>query len=471
MPKVKKKKKWKCLGKPLPHQKECYRLINKFGGNALIADDMGLGKTFESLLWCVQQGHYPVVIICKATLRYNWQHEIMHHFGMSSVVLESRKVDPSLIKDAKFIILNFAILGAWLDALCELQPMVLILDECQGISNRSTKQYKHVYDLRWACEYFLALSGTPLMNRPVELWPVLNLLCPEVWPSFTRFAVKHCQPSFERGRIVYKGATHIPLLHKKMLKHCMIRRLRKDVLDLPPKTREIISLPITNRKEYEYASNNFLVWLEKRHGKRARAAATKSQMLTRSGYMRRLLIEGKIKAVIEWVSNFLEETDEKLVLLGCHVEYIDLIFKKFEKVAVKVDGTVNQKQRNAAVFAFQNDLRKRLFVGSLLVAGEGYTLTSACHLACFELDYVPARHQQGEARTLRLTQNRPCYFYYLIAENTIEEKVATILDEKCDVLSGVLDGGKGEVLDLLELYNEMKEEKRIERMKRKKRFK
>lgn len=445
--------KWKSITKPMPHQVECFHKIDEFGGTALIADDMGLGKSFESLLWVVQREQFPCVVICKATLKYNWQQEIRRHFGMTSLVLEGRQVRARLLRRQKFVILNFSILGAWLEALCELNPTTLILDECQGVANRKTDQYKFTYDLRWNCDNFLALSGTPLTNRPAELWPVLNMLRPDKWPSFTLYAARHCDPTFERGRLVYKGATNLHKLHRKLKKYVMIRRLKADVLhSLPSKTREVVPLPITRAAEYRKAEKQFLSWVGMTHGKSAMMKAKRSKSLSKSGYLRRLVIECKMNSIIDWIRNFLEETDEKLVLLGCHTEPINILCQAFPKIHVRVDGTITSHlKRQEAVKNFQTNKRIRLFIGNLIAAGEGLTLTKAQHLAFFELDWVPARHSQGEARVHRLTQEDRTFIYYLIAKGTIEERIAAMLTTKSDVLNSVLDDGTGETMEILDL--------------------
>lgn len=138
--------------KPLPHQREGVDLINKFDGDALLADEMGLGKSFTSLLWAVENEQWPVVIVCPAALKYNWQNEIRQHFGARSLVLEGRNTSEQkhLIPNYKFIILNFQILEAWLPILRKLRPTTLILDECQSIANRKSQAYhnfgKHAAD-------------------------------------------------------------------------------------------------------------------------------------------------------------------------------------------------------------------------------------------------------------------------------------------------------------------------------------
>ncbi len=443
--------KWSSRTKPMPHQKECYHAVTEFGGVCLIGDEMGLGKTFESLLWVVQNECYPCIILCKATLKYNWQKEIKEHFGQSSIVLEGRKVNPRVLRRSNFIILNFDILDAWSDTLMEIDPETLILDECQGVANRKTIRYKRTFNLRWCCDYFLALSGTPVRNRPIEFWTVLNMLRPKKFPSYVQFGVKYCKPSIERGKLVFRGAENLDKLNRR-LRCCMIRRLKKDVLtSLPEKTREVIPLPYDNKYDYKKAEKNFLQWVAETHGKGAMIRAKKSESLMRTGYLRRLIIANKIRSVIDWVKTFLEESNEKLVLFCCHTEPIDRLVKAFPKIHVRVDGGVSNRHRALAVERFQKSHECKLFIGNIDAAGEGLTLTAASHLAFVEMDWVPTKHEQAEARIHRISQDFRCFIYYLIAEGTIEERIAKQLTTKSANINQMIDAGANDEMEILSL--------------------
>ena len=440
--------------KLLPHQKEGVRLIDAFEGDALLADEMGLGKSLTSLAWSVKYKQFPILILCPAALKYNWQEEIRHHFGERSLVLEGRTIDvqEQYAKKANFIILNFQILAAWLLVLKKIKPTTLILDECQSISNRESQSYQNFTSLRESCHNLIALSGTPLTNRPSELWPILNALRPDIWPSFFTYAVEHCEPRRERGRMVYKGARNLPHLHRKAKKYCMIRRLKTDVLNLPPKVRSVVPLPISSSSEYRNAETDFKKWLTQNKGISALIKSKKAYQLSKMMQYRQLVIEAKMNSIIKWVENFLEETDEKLVLMFCHTDPIVKMMKHFKKVAVRVDGHVTGMKRHAAVREFQVDGRCRLFIGNVKAAGVGLTLTAANHLAYCELPWTPGDVKQGEDRIHRISQTDTCFIYYLVANGSIEEQVAKMIAKKDDILNTVLDKGrneKWEVSDLL----------------------
>lgn len=441
-----------------PHQTTGVEKIQMFQGDVLLGDEMGLGKSLTSLAWSVQYKQLPAVIICPASLKYNWQEEIRHHFGARSLVLEGRNtsIQKHFLHKHNFIILNFQILEAWLPLLCKMRPTTLILDECQAISNRESQQYHNFCRLRSRCHNFLALSGTPLTNRLAELWPVLNLLRPDIWPSFFTYAVEHCEPKRERGRMTYRGSRNADKLHKKAKKYCMIRRLKKDVLDLPPKIRQVVPLPIEANSEYREAEKDFRKWMEKAKGKSSLLRAVKGLSVVKTNHYRQLCMKAKMGSVMKWVENFLAESDEKLVLLFTHTEPINQMMEKYKKIAVRVDGKITGQLRQAAVKEFQNLKGRRLFIGNVLAAGVGVTLTAAHHLAYCEFPWTPGATKQGEDRVYRIGQTETTFIYYLVAQGSVEEKMAKIIAKKDDILNQVLDNGKNEKWEVEELIKKEK---------------
>ena len=160
-----------------------------------------------------------------------------------------------------------------------------------------------------------------------------------------------------------------------------------------------------------------------------------------------------MSSVMDWIHEFLE-TDNKLVVFAIHKFVIDLLMERFGNVAVKIDGSVKMKDRDAAVQSFQNDDSCRLFVGNIKAAGLGLTLTAASNVAIIEYPWTPGDLVQAEDRCHRIGQKNSVNVHYLLANNTIENTLAAILDSKRKVLDKVLDGVETEDDSLLtELIN------------------
>jgi SNF2 family DNA or RNA helicase len=220
----------------------------------------------------------------------------------------------------------------------------------------------------------------------------------------------------------------------------MIRHKKQDVLhDLPPKRRSVIPLPIIKATEYAKAEDDFIEWLSEKDKVKAKRAKNAEQ-LVKLGYLKRLAAELKMKAVIEWIDNFWEETDEKLILFAYHKNIIRQLRTKYEKICVVVDGDTSQKDREANVRRFQETKKTKLFIGQMVAAGTAITLTAASNVAFAELDWVPGNHIQAEDRCHRIGQSNHVQIYYLLARGTIEQDLCKIIQKKSKIITSLLDG-------------------------------
>lgn len=460
-------------------QKKGVRKIEHFRGRTLLADEMRLGKTLQSLLWC--SGHRkkrPVIVVCPASIKYVWQYQAWEHIKVRATVLEGnatkQMVVNRLLGHEKIIILNYEILPSWKKYLKRLNPQILIIDECHYIKSRSSQRRRAVKSLAKKIPHVIAISGTPLVNRPAELWTTLNILLPKEFPSFLTFAFRYCKPSYRPWGWQYKGATNIKELHRKLNSMCMIRRLRKDVLKYYKEPiREIIPLPIVRRKEYEEAENDFIKWLNKKSKTKAKKA-NKAKRLVQMGYLARLAAELKMKYVEQWIDDFLESTDEKIILCAIHQKIIKRLREKYKKICVVVDGTVSSKKKELAKRSFMTNKDKRVFIGQITAAGVGIDLSKASTVAFVELDYVPGNHSQFEDRAVHINKRTAIHVIYLVGKGTIEESRCQILQSKQQVVSSTLDGtakaNQLNLYDALERALRKKGKKNGKKRKRKKRI-
>lgn len=424
----------------------------------LLADEMGLGKSLQALMYAHQHGFGPILIICPASLKWNWKREAWKHVRLRSQVLEGRTPPKYWSRTAPCVIINYDILKKWLPLLRKQKFQIVIVDECHKIGNPRTKQTKNVKAICKGIRRRILISGTPLTNRPAELFPSLNILRKDVFSSFYTFAERHCAPRLGRWGWEYKGATHLKELHKLLKRTLMIRRLKKDVLkDLPAKSRTVVALDIKNRKEYEFAEKDFMRWL----GKKSKALAIrvkKAERMAKMGYLKRLAAELKLAAVFEWIDNFLAESDEKLVIFGVHRKILKAIRDRYPRIHVHVDGSVTGRKRQEAIDRFNKNPKYRLFTGNIDAAGQGWSCTSSSVTLFIELAWVPGKHTQAEDRThglMRGMEGSISRAYYLIAKDTIEEDLCKILQYKQKILDKTLDGGRGDELDIFDMLEDM----------------
>jgi SWI/SNF-related matrix-associated actin-dependent regulator 1 of chromatin subfamily A len=439
-------------------QKKGVRKLIHFDGRALLADEMRLGKTLQTLLYCsTYKKKRPIIVVCPASIKYVWQYQAWEHVKIRATVLEGTKISKmaakQLLATEKMIILNYEILVAWTPYLKRLNPQILIIDECHYIKSRSSQRRRAVKSLSKKIPHVIAVSGTPLVNRPAELWTTLNVLLPKEFPKFLTFAFRYCKPTYRPWGWQYKGAANLKELHRKLNSLCMIRRLRKDVLpEYKEPIREIIPLPIERKKEYYEAENDFIKWLNKKSRARAKKAKG-AQRLVQMGYLARLSAELKMPYVEQWIDDFLESTDEKIILCAIHHKIIKRLRKKYKKICVVVDGTINAKEKELAKRSFMTSKKKRIFIGQINAAGVGIDLSKANTVAFVELDYVPGNHSQFEDRAVHINKTTAVHVVYLVGKGTIEESRCNILQSKQQVVSSTLDGTAE--ANQLNLYDEL----------------
>jgi len=430
-----------------PFQLEGVSIIESLNGNVLLADEMGLGKT-------VQAGAYlqlhpekrPAIVICPASLKHNWAKELSYGLKSPKVQLISGKKQYPLL--GEIIIINYDIVDAWLPVLLAFNAQVIILDECHYLKNARAKRSKAVQKLA-NIPHKILLSGTPIVNRPIEFYYAIRFVSPTLFPNKWIFAKRYCGAKHNGFGWDFNGATNSKELHEILINSIMIRRKKMDVLkDLPDKIYSSFPLEITNKKMYASAENDLFSYIKKRKGYESAVKASNAETLVQIETLKHVAVMGKINACIEWIQDFIE-SDEKLVVFASHKRVINLLQEKFKHLCVKIDGSVSLSARKKAVEEFQTNPRVRLFIGNIQAAGVGITLTASSNVAFLELPWTPGELVQAEDRCHRIGQKNAVNIYYLLAKNTIEEDIAALLDDKRKVLDNVLEGSDTDETSLL----------------------
>ena len=431
---------------PYPYQAIGVNAIRKFNGRALLADEMGLGKSMQVLWYLEKADCQRAVIVVPASLKVNWQREA-RKVGLDATLGFGRSGHENFDWDStKILVLNYDILKAWLPALLKWKPDLMVLDECHYVQSRTAQRTKAARSLARKTDKLIAVSGTPLTNRPSELWSVLNMLDPTTYPTFGSFANRYCRPKLTPWGWDYSGAQNLKELHTMLSTGSMLRRLKAAVLkDLPKNSTHLKVLPLSDPKEYEKADKDFANWLGEQDPEALRRAM-RAMAVTRLSQLKRLAGRLKLKPMLEYFDNLLASSDRKIVVSACHHEIIDALMEHFGESAVKVDGRMDSKARDNSVRAFMGNKNIRVFVGQLQAAGVGLTLTVASDVYFAEMGWSPGDHTQMADRVHRIGQDRPCTNTYLVAEGTIEEDIAKLLQEKTGVVSSILDG-EGEIGD------------------------
>lgn len=412
------------------------------------------------------------LLICPASLKRNWQREartwLLKH--PSILVVESTTPD-FYIKRHNFVIINYDILKKHFATLFDIDWEIIGMDEAHYIKSKDAQRSKACRVLAHAAgkpkrPFLIELTGTPIVNRPAELWHLLHCIDPNTWSSFSKYAARYCNAHIGYGgRWDVSGAKNLPELQQILRSGYMIRRLKADVLkDLPPKRRQIIEL---GRSKYEkvLANEQKVRSIYDKAVREAEVIDAKLSEAIRTGdaknvaeYRRRLdgMNKGeiggfgdvarvrhetalaKVPECCKFIEQILEEKD-KVVVFAHHRDVIEAISSHFKHESVILYGGMNTAEKDNAVQKFIHNKKCRVFVISILAGGVGLTLTVADTAVFCELDYSPSNNTQAEDRLHRVGQKSCVFVYHLVVEDSIDAAIARKCVDKQDIIDKALD--------------------------------
>ena len=415
-----------------------------------LADEQGLGKTIEALAALQADGAFPAVVVCPASMKLVWQRECERWLpGRSAAVLHGRGAQGwhgSGAERADIVLCNYDILEAHAERLAARGLRAAVFDEshyCKDPRRKRTKAAIALAEQVSGDGLRLALTGTPILNRPKDVVAQLRLI--------GRLADFGSGAGLGRR---FRGAAALDRLHWNLRAHCYVRRTKADVLpQLPAKRFASVPVELDNAAEYRLAEADVIAWLrtqplDLRTLEAKVAAALRAEQLARLNYLRRLAARGKLGAAIAWIEDF-TASSEPLVVFAHHREVQRALLEHFP-AAAHVLGDDDLAARAAAVDDFQRPDGPALVVCSMQAASQGITLVRASNVAFVELDWTPARHDQAEDRCHRIGQHDAVTAYYLLASETIDEQMASVLQRKRAVIDAVTDGRQAAETSALE---------------------
>lgn len=436
----------------LPYQKAGVAFISDKEAS-LLGDEMGLGKTIQAIgmINYVKEIH-RVLIICPLKLKLNWYRELRSWMTKElSVGIAESKCFPS----TDIVIINYDILHKFKTRL-EFFWDLLIIDEAHLIKNPKTRRAKNIVGYKpkrdedpalaesgIPARRKLAMTGTPIVNRRPELYPIVHYLAPAIYSNWFWFTQKATTDQ----------------LQKSLRSSIMIRRLKKDVLlELPAKRRQVIPMPpdeeatlfIQQEKMALDRINDRLIELE---AAVELAKATdeetyrKAVQSLRAGISVNFAEISKVRhetalAKLPMAKQFIEEMFsevDKIIILAYHRDVIESLEKSFEGVGcLKIYGGMTPQESQRAVDLFQNDPNYHAIILQITVA-VGMTLTAASTVVAVELDWVPGNMSQAEDRAHRIGQRDSVNVYHLVLEGSIDQNMAETLIEKQAHIDACLD--------------------------------
>ena len=421
-----------------PHQADgVVFLISK--KRAILGDDMGLGKTRQAIvaLETAAPGGM-ILVVCPASLKLNWKREILMVDPAARVEVIGHDRQP--VVDPRWVIVNYDLLRNEGDRLHGVAWSGVVLDEAHFIKNASSRT-THCLKLLGVQgdakapplgpNFVFLLTGTPMTNRPRDLYNLLRCVGHPAARSFLSFTKRYCDAYRNDFGWVTTGASNLDELNL-LMKEIMLRRRKDEVLDLPPKIRSWVPVDVSGSPAAPSAVESFLDWYQATDPDKP----NDTQFLARLTKVRVALHKAKHKAVAERIRDVVA-SGEKVVVFTTFSDGVARHAKALGEAAVTITGSQSAERRMEAVDRFQTDPDVRVAICNIIAGGVGITLTAGTHVIFQDLDWVPANHAQAEDRCYRMGQTRQVTVEYFHAEGSLDAYIAKLLEAKMRLIAAV----------------------------------
>lgn len=460
--------------KPFPHQLDGIR----FGLNHdrfLLCDDQGLGKTLQiiDLVECLGDKVKKALIICGVnSLKYNWREEVSKHSNEKGYVLGTRyrkngkeylgstkdKInDLSNLSDHKYIITNIETLrlgakkiGKYeydfpiankIKELCNDGTIGLIaFDECHRAKDSTSLQGKAMLEI--SAPHMVAMSGTPLMNSPIDLYFPIKWLGYENHSLF-EFKRHYCRlGGYNDAEIMgYKNLDEL----RSLVDQIMLRRLKTEVLDLPDKIEKLEYVEMSSKQSklyLEIQQNTKTLIHQIRMSNNPLSMLLRLRQVTGwCGIIDESIQESaKMQRMIELVEDIVSN-NQKAIIFSNWTSITEVAVKLLSKYnPAYITGGVKQEERMNEVDRFQNDERCKVIIGTIGAMGTGLTLTSAQNVIFLDEPWTKALKNQAEDRAHRIGTKGTVSIITLMCKDTIDDRIHDLIEKKGKMSDALIDG-------------------------------
>lgn len=379
-------------------------IARRYRGRCLMAHDMGLGKTVQAIALMQHYGS-PVLILCPAFLRKNWEAEINRW-----------STDCSF----EFFIVSYDSL-----ATAELPAKhwkLIVADEAHYIKHKDARRTRAALPLLLSAEHAVLLSGTPCPNRPEELYTLMHALRPSIAGSFNAFARRYCNARRTRFSMFdTTGSSRRSELAWLLRRAFMVRYTKADVMhEMPPK----VCAPVRVRSEAKQHLDRIAELYEMMED----ASPLALKALVSEAF--RVTCQAKLSVSVEFVLS--QAAKCPTIAFGHHRDMLDALETAGEQRGlrtVRIDGGTTMMRRQDIVESIQAG-RVDLACLSMGAAGVGLTMTTVSNVVFMELPWNPAVLRQCEDRVYRVGQTKTCTIHYIMCDDTLDQRVWDKIEAK-----------------------------------------
>jgi SWI/SNF-related matrix-associated actin-dependent regulator 1 of chromatin subfamily A len=422
-------------------------------GNQLLADDMGLGKTIQAIVAANILEPETVLIICPASVKANWVAE-----WLKWAMLPYRTIGFAMgddLPNTSVLVINYDILDRHLKALQASHWGLIILDEAQYLQNPDTIRTRTalgtVKTPTLKTDKIIALTGTPMTNAPIDMYPILKRLDYWGWGNRMSFGRQFCDGHWEQRRVrkgemmkvwVDTGSTNPEKLQNRLRSTIMTRRLKKDALpELPPKIRQIVYLEpdmnasrVLKMEENIFGRQTDLLNDEQYQGL-AKTLSGVRPAFDEISAVRRETGLAKIPLALDHIQETIDAVD-KVIVFAHHIEVISVLARYFPE-SVTLDGRTTDRQE--VVDVFNSDPAIKLFIGNIKAAGVGINLTASSTVLFLEHPWTPAAANQAEDRPHRIGQKNVVLVQHLVLKKSLDATMVRTIIRKQEVIDKIVN--------------------------------
>lgn len=391
---------------------------------ALLADDMGLGKTVQLIKTCEKLNLRDILVICPASVKTHWSKK-WQEWDQRKLSTEVCTGIEHKLEDTNIVIINYDLLRSDYVFTQLLRPWdCIICDEAHYLKNIDTIRASKVLGVKGLVTYanrFYVSTGTPVLNRPKEMYSLLKVLFPLAirdCKDYESFAYKYCGAYHTKWGLQDNGASNIEELAEKV-KPFYIRRMKEDVLkELPEHIETIVPLEID-----PHIQKVLDLLAEQDMSKIAVSDYSKFAELGWLASQRRQLAEAKLNQVLQFINEKILDKKDKVVIFAYHRNVIVELAKHLTNYGVSiVSGKTTNKQKEIDDFV---NGKNKVFIGQINAAGQGIDgLQQVCDTVVFvEISWVPGENKQALDRLRRIGQKNTVFSYVLYIPNTLEDSI------------------------------------------------